>query len=281
LFKNLLRMPFVRRARSRDRKILRGQAHALAIVCIFRNEAPFLDEWIRFHLSFGVDHFYLYNNFSADDFTHQLQPYIQSKIVTLYDWPVQTGQLSAYRHCIRNHAEHTRWMAFIDVDEFLFAPDGRSIADVLRNYSEHPAVVVHSPYFGSSGLVSRPSVPITRAFTRRAVLSMASAKTIANPRWIYAIRNVHTFKYWGGAAVATDGKEFCADCVQLDTLRLNHYWSRSLQDLEDKIARGDASTPQKRDRSWHFTFERELNAEEDLSILPHLARAFPDARFPS
>ena len=55
-------------------------------------------------------------------------------------------------------------------------------------------------------------------------------------------------------------------------MRINHYWSRSLQDLETKIARGDASTTQVRDREWHFHFERMLNAERDETILP-IARA--------
>ena len=58
----------------------------------------------------------------------------------------------------------------------------------------------------------------------------------------------------------------------LDLLRINHYWSRSLQDLETKIARGDASTPQPRDRDSHLDFERALNAERDEAILP-IARA--------
>jgi hypothetical protein len=54
----------------------------------------------------------------------------------------------------------------------------------------------------------------------------------------------------------------------VDLLRLNHYWSRSLADLEHKILRGDASTPEARDRDWHFKFELQLNDEEDKTIVP-------------
>ncbi len=39
--------------------------HELAICATFREEAPFLDEWISFHIGIGVTHFFLYNNFST------------------------------------------------------------------------------------------------------------------------------------------------------------------------------------------------------------------------
>jgi len=249
--------------------------HDVSIVCIFREEAPFLDEWIKFHVSMGVSHFYLYNNFSTDAFQEVLKPYLEQKLVSFYDWPVEVGQLAAYRHCVKKHAMDTRWMAFIDVDEFLFAPDCRPLGVVLSEYSDHPGVVVHSPYFGSAGHRKRPPVPITKAFTMRASLSKTSAKTVANPRWIYAIRNVHLFKYWANVGVSTDGREFDPETVYLDKLRLNHYWSRSLDDLSDKIARGDASTSTKRDPEWHFQFEKSLNQERDVSIMACLDKAFP------
>jgi hypothetical protein len=276
LIKSVLRAPFVYRARFRDRAAGRSAAHFLSIVCIFRNEAVYLDEWLRFHIGAGVEHFYLYNNFSEDDFAAVLDPYIARGLVTLYDWPIEVGQLPAYRHCVKNHALDSIWMAFIDVDEFLFSPDCISLREILPAYAEFPAVMVHSPYFGSAGIDARPPVPITRAFTKRAPLSRASAKTIANPRWIYAIRNVHAFKYWQGTAVDTDMKPFDAGTVRLDKLRLNHYWSRSLQDLAIKIARGDASTATRRDPNWHYQFEAGLNSELDLSILPSLRKVFPD-----
>src|SRR6185437_4229751 len=46
--------------------------YPLAVCAIFREEAPFLDEWIAFHHGIGVRHFYLYNNFSSDHFRQVL-----------------------------------------------------------------------------------------------------------------------------------------------------------------------------------------------------------------
>lgn len=264
------------RAKLRDRALSRRRSHYLSVVAIFREEAPFLDEWLTFHAQNGVSHFYLYNNFSSDDYRDVLAPWIAQGVVTLTDWPVETGQLAAYRHCVRVHGPESRWMAFIDIDEFLFSPAEIDVGNVLREFEDLPGILVHSPYFGAAGNEARPPRPTMRAFTQRAPLSRISAKTIANPRWIYGIRNVHTFKYWRGEGLDTARRPLNAGPPVLDRLRLNHYWSRSLSDLRDKIARGDASTPQKRDPVWHFQFESELNQERDISILPVLDRIFPD-----
>ena len=49
--------------------------YPLAICAIFKNEAPWLKEWIIYHHKvLGVKHFYLYNNDSTDNFIEILSP---------------------------------------------------------------------------------------------------------------------------------------------------------------------------------------------------------------
>ena len=46
----------------------------LALVAIFSNDGRFLKEWIEFYLIQGVEHFYLYNHLSQDNFKEVLKP---------------------------------------------------------------------------------------------------------------------------------------------------------------------------------------------------------------
>ena len=279
--KAALRLLLALRARAEDAVLARRSHHELAVAAIFREEAPFLEEWLTFHLGVGVSHFYLYNNFSTDEFHAVLGPWIAAGTVTLHDWPVPVGQLAAYRHCVRHFRRQARWIAFIDVDEFLFSPERIDVRPILAEYGDLPGIVVHSPYFGSGGHRERPAGPVVESFLRRATLSRVSAKTIANPRWIYAIRNVHLFKYYVGEALDTARRRPGSGASPpLDRLCLNHYWSRSMQDLETKVRRGDASTHEPRQMDWHLAFEAQLNAEEDRSILP-VARAIRESAAPS
>lgn len=257
---------------------LRGRlSDELAIAAIFREEAPFLDEWLSFHRGVGASHFYLYNNFSTDNYGEVLAPWIAAGLVTLIDWPVQVGQRSAYKDALRRTRYNARWVAFIDIDEFLFSPTAVDIRPILRQYADLPGIEVWQVFFGSGGHEKRPNLPVTEAYLRAAGAERTTVKTIANPRLVRK-HDVHQFKYWGGHALDTDRLPVTKDRAPvLDILRINHYWSRSLEDLATKIRRGDASTPDKRESDKHFATERGLNRQVDETILP-VARAIRAGR---
>lgn len=280
-FKALIRLPFVTRAKLRDRSVSRAPRFNLTACAIFREEAPFLAEWITFHRNVGFEHFYLYNNFSTDDFKTVLEPFIREGLVTLIDWPRPQGQVSAYQHCIRRHWHEALWIALIDIDEFLFAPDGRDVPTVLKAYRDLPGVCVWHAYYGSSGHVERPQGPVTEAYTMRAGPDITTAKTIVNPRMVYKV-DVHLCKFWYGEGkdthrrtiVDTHRRIIVPDMApKLDVLRINHYWSRSLADLDRKSRRGDAVFAVQNDRDWYFAFESKLNVERDEAILEAMRRA--------
>lgn len=54
----------------------------LSVGAIFKNEAHILEEWIQHYLAEGVDHFYLIDNGSTDNFMEILNRYTDK--VTLY-----------------------------------------------------------------------------------------------------------------------------------------------------------------------------------------------------
>ncbi len=267
--RQVLRAPVGAFLRAREPFSARRFSHELAVCAIFRDEAPFLDEWIAFHAGVGATHFYLYDNGSTDDFRAVLQPWRDKGFVTLIDWPGAVEQLPAYTHCVRNAARDCRWIAFIDVDEFLFSPKTTDIRPILRQYRDLPGVLVWQAFFGSGGQEARADAPVTLTYRMRAaVADRTTVKTIANPRRVYKA-GVHTFKFWGGEARDTAARRITAGMpAVVDTLRINHYWSRSLEDLAAKIARGDPSTDALRDAEWHYAFERTLNTERDETIVP-------------
>jgi hypothetical protein len=220
-------------------KLLGQNFNEFAICAIFREEAPFLDEWISFHVGVGAAHFYLYNNFSTDNFRQVLKPWIACGTVTLIDWPRPSGQISAYRDCVKRTRGTYRWVAFIDIDEFLFSPKATDIRNILRCYQDLPGIKVWQTFFGSSGHDTRPALPVTEAYLKRAPLSRTTIKTIANPLMIYKV-GVHQAKYWLGDALDSSRRAIVKDQEStLNVLRINHYWSRSLEDLRTKIRRGN------------------------------------------
>lgn len=133
------------------RKDKREMKYRLSLCLIFKNEAPFLKEWIDYHTVVGVDHFYLYNNNSDDNYKEVLEPYIRQGIVTLIEWPYQNSQFKAYKHCYENFRNETNWISFLDADEFFVPKYELTIIDWLNRFAQYPAIVIHWTMFGTGG----------------------------------------------------------------------------------------------------------------------------------
>ena len=112
----------------------RSKPYTLSVCAIFKNEAKYLKEWIEYHLLVGVDHFYLYNIDSTDQFMPVLAPYLEKKLITLVDWHDFIGeqdeantfkwalgtQIPAYENASHFRAiRETKWLVNLDTDEFL------------------------------------------------------------------------------------------------------------------------------------------------------------------
>ena len=99
----------------------------LSATTVFKNEAPYLEEWLAFCVLEGVEHFLLYDNGSTDNAREVLKPWIDVGIVELLDWPLHWksgAQTKAFIDALDRLRGRARWTAFIDVDEFLFSPTG-------------------------------------------------------------------------------------------------------------------------------------------------------------
>jgi len=249
--------------------------YELAACLNFKNAAPYLAEWLEFHLLVGFEHFYLYNNNSDDDYEAVLEPYIQAGIVSLFQWPESPAFPKSYEHCVARHQHETRWIAFLDDDEFLFPTTHVDLRKILRNYEFHPAVVVHWILFGSSGHVHRVPGLVTENYLRRAEAVDRHIKTIVNPRRLARVLNPHYCKYKDKQWAVDENKRpqegATGSPATADILRINHYSSKSLEDWTNKVNRGAQELEENpyKIETWHKT-DAALNAVEDREILRFL-----------
>jgi Glycosyltransferase family 92 len=171
---------------------------------IFRDEAPYLAEWIAFHRLVGVDHFILYDNGSADAPEKVLEPFLAEGLVTLVPWPVpffQQAAQKAYADCLERVRGRARWLTCLDIDEFLFAPPHRTLGPALRAYETAPGVVVRWQVYGSSGHQRASSEPVIARFARRAPtgwIRNRRTKSIVDPARTLRPVGAHHFEYRDG-----------------------------------------------------------------------------------
>jgi hypothetical protein len=221
----------------------------LAVCAIFRDEARYLAEWVAFHRIQGVERFYLYDNLSEDDWRAELAPEIDAGIVEVTHWPPEPGQMSAYEDCLGRHREEARWIAMIDIDEFLFSPTGAPLPEVLRGFDTHPAVAVNRRFFGSNGHRRPADGLVTENYPMRARdddWTNLLVKSIVYPRMTVGSHSAHTFRL-RGVPVGEDGlpvPKATREPATAELLRINHYYAKSEEEFERKSVapRADSGT---------------------------------------
>ena len=157
--KNVLAIPFnaVYRCRLAVCRIKpEPKKYKVSICAIFKNEALYLREWIEYHKIVGVEHFYLYNNNSEDDYQTVLAPYIADGTVTLTQWPQNQAQMQCYYDGIERFKGETEWLTFLDIDEFIVPNTTDNIYDFLKPFQKkRPVVIAYWKMFGTSGMLNR------------------------------------------------------------------------------------------------------------------------------
>src|SRR5919108_2259457 len=255
----------------------------LSVCALYRDEAPYLREWVAFHRLVGVEKFYLYNNRSTDDHLGALGPYLEDGTVEVRDWPLYPGQVAAYEDCMKRHSGDARWIAFIDVDEFLFSPTKERVSDILVDYEEWPGVGVNRAVFGTSGHRTRPPGLVIENYLRRAsdANTPLPIKSIVDPTRVTSCHSCHTFLYRDGLAVDENKQPIDRPYAQTETmsrsiLRVNHYWTKSEEELRVKFEKPDARGKLRRGAAWNKALGGALNEEFDETItgyLPELREA--------
>jgi hypothetical protein len=131
---------------------------------MFKNEASFLLEWIEYHRLIGVNHFYLYNNNSSDDYLKVLKPYIKKGIVELFDVPFDSTlypdsagthnlvQITCYQDAIQRASGKNHWLAIIDSDEFICPVNTTSLSECLKEFSYAGGLIVYWQVYGTSNI---------------------------------------------------------------------------------------------------------------------------------
>lgn len=228
----------------------------VSICAIFQDEAPYFKEWIEFHKLQGVRHFYLYNNNSQDNYQEILEPYIASGEVTLIQWPYTYKygdhahwiriQCSAYMDCIRTYQDDTVWLAAIDVDEFLFCPNGALLPEFLKSYIGFGGVAVNWIKFGTSGVEDIPPKVCMIELLTHCLNPQAAdnkfVKSIVQPKLVTRCLGAHHFDYLLGYYAVDANKTISqgsrTNHNDVSQIRINHYWTRTINYLFRKKIEG-------------------------------------------
>ena len=79
--------------------------HYLSVIAIFKNESHCIEEWVNHYLNEGVDHFYMIDNGSTDDYRDKIEKYTHDWKLALDVWHyVQTERSQGHKVSIKDNA---------------------------------------------------------------------------------------------------------------------------------------------------------------------------------
>lgn len=225
----------------------------ISIVCIAKDEAPYIIEWIEYHKIIGVERFYFYDNGSSDNTKQLLEPYIKNGSVIYKFAPGDMMQLRCYEDAIYRYKNQTRWMALIDLDEFIVPVDRSDLKDLLKDYESFPGIAVNWVLFDSNGHDLKPvenNGLVTANYTR--VMKNYNQglnlhiKSIHDPRRISEIVSTHFAFYIHNASAVTENFEPTRLGIKTakhssNKIRINHYYTKSKEEYIRKVNKGDAA----------------------------------------
>lgn len=222
----------------------------IAICAIVRDEADYIEEWVKFHQAQGVSKFYIYDNGSKDN-TADILSSLGISCASVEKDHEDFGKTQTWSYYqSRIPLADFDWVAFIDIDEFLFGRNGKSLPEVLADFpADVSAIAVQQRLFGSSFLETHEPGNVVDRFTMCTEPDSAESlwfKSIVRPSKLWGLTSAHSVVISDGRYVLSDGSDYLrnpekhagvAPRVTHGLIGLHHYIVKSREEFLKKSAR--------------------------------------------
>ncbi|MDR0829450.1 MAG: glycosyltransferase family 92 protein [Prevotellaceae bacterium] len=249
-----------------------------SICAIAKNEGRYFAEWIEYHKGLGCEKFYIYDNESTDNTRAVLQPYIASKLVEYNFIAGKKKQRTAYDKCLRRHRFDSRWIAFIDLDEFIVPMKNETIPEFLQYYEDFSGIEINWLIYGSDGQKQRTDGFVIDRFRSHSLPNFDQnrhIKSIINPRKAFSFIGAHEAACLSGKTVDTNKKivhkTFWEREPLQDKIRINHYAVKSYEEFLEKRSRGNARKHKLRNLDFFDQYNRN-EVKNDTTMDKYIAK---------
>lgn len=243
----------------KQERVLTLGRSGVAIATVVRDEVATIADWIGFHRKAGVRRFFIYDNGSADG-TAEAALAAGIGDVTVIPWRLPVTlvrpyakvhqQELAYAHAICSFGSDIRWLALIDMDEYLFPGTVGTLDEALKPLEAFTNISIPWSMFGVRNSRAAPGSACW-SFTRKARKphgALLNFKCIVDP---CDVTRVSVHKFWTKSMLAdsvnTSGYRAHYKCrgtpefLAATAIRLHHYCAVEDRDIDAILAKGAVS----------------------------------------
>jgi hypothetical protein len=255
----------------------------LTLGAVIRDQEHYVKEWLAFHRLVGVERFVIVLHKCVDKTEERIRelPFQDRIHIHRIVNDEQFVQLGSYLWILERYGDFTKWMMYIDSDEFFFGTREDDLRMILVNYEQHGGLCGHWYEFGSNGHVVKPRGLSIEAFTKRATdhhCPHYSFKSVIQPQYFQKFLSPH-LAVTRPLSVTEDHREVNPNWIWIgdrrpthEVVRVNHHHVRSMEDWIERHQRGQCNDPGENETANDFyssrTFKsRDHDAVHDTCIL--------------
>jgi len=251
-----------------------------AICAIAKNETPYIIEWIKYHLDLGIEHIYIYDDNSAVPIKETIKELSENYLskITVHNLQV-TGvaklshQRFAYAEFMRKYEQVVKWVSFLDIDEFINLK-GKSPREFLAQFetsNDVGEIKLRWLTYNANNHFAKNDAPVRARFTQISPFTLDVQDIGKCFTRCAAIEMLDYHRNEIGEGL----KRVDANEVEFEKLPpksyakyptddagwIDHYYTKSLEEWEEKIARGSADKMFSRARSEFFNHNPNMTSE--------------------
>lgn len=213
-----------------------------------KNEHYHLKEWIDYHISIGIERFFLLEDVGSiphDDIVNAYGDKIVLERACDEKWRwlnrnLKSKQEDVYNYFLINHCNEYDYVAFIDCDEFIFFNEGYDLQKLLNEHiNDKNGFVLYWKNYDANGNIT-PQKSLIESCTRENTMCYQNNevpfKTFMNLRKPSVMLFIHN----GRNVFTTTGKIPNEKEPDYSKAWINHYFTKSWDEWCDRfISRGD------------------------------------------
>ncbi|CAK7056809.1 MAG: hypothetical protein DELT_01266 [Desulfovibrio sp.] len=250
----------------------------LGICAIIKDEDRFLDEWLAYYTALGAEAFYLYDNGSVIPLSESLGHYLghrSAESFRIHEVPGEKLQLDAYMHCVQTYKNQCRWLAFVDMDEFIVPLERASIPELLEGYENFSGLALSWKVFGTNGHIFPPEGLQIESYTRAIEPDHFlhwHVKSVADPSRVGFFRTPHLPGLIENSPPVVDvlGRPVTTPVIKppvWETAQVNHYYYRSRKEYYAKLRKPRADNNELRTDAVEGRVTAPEGYSEDISAV--------------
>jgi hypothetical protein len=266
--------------------VIRLKQKSKILLCtVAKNENKYIEEFVQHYINMKVDNIFIYDNNEIDgeNFDDILKNEIKNNFIKIINIRgFKTPQKRAYDHCYKYNKYNYEWVAFYDIDEFLYLSNYTYINDFLSSplFEKCQSIIINWKYYGDNEKLFYEPKPLKERFTE----PINSYENLIKDKYIYSAAKTivrgglfiiwahfpHYLKNTVNCRPNGNILENYFSPPDLSYAYINHYTTKSTEEYIEKLNNGnvnensDISFIQNKIKYYYFLINKITKQKIDL-----------------